>query len=144
MAGLLSWRRDRSASLFERIQERETGFSGYSRSGDLLASIKQNLNQVLNSHPGGSQSAPQLGVIDLNDATASSSDFRQAIEDAIRNCIIHYEPRISRVDVSAGRSDEQDPLTLSFHILAHVDFDDIDDVVEFNIHLDNHQRYHLS
>ncbi|WP_058910624.1 type VI secretion system baseplate subunit TssE [Entomohabitans teleogrylli] len=144
MAGLLSWRRDRAASLFERIQEREAGASRYSRAADLLASIKCNLNQVLNSHPGGSQSAPQLGVIDLNDATASAADFRKSIEDAIRNCIICYEPRISRVAVSAGVSDYQDPLTLSFHILAHVDFDDMDNVVEFNIHLDNHQRYHLS
>lgn len=144
MAGLLSWRRDRSASLFERIQEREPEGARSSPAGDLLASIKRNLNQVLNTHPGNSQSSPELGVIDLNDATASAADFHKAIEEAIRHCIIDCEPRISQVEVSACESDDWDPLTLSFHILAQVDFDDRDYAIEFNIHLDNHQRYYLS
>lgn len=144
MAGVVRWRRDRSASLFDRIQASGGDSPRYSRTGDLLASIKHNLNRVLNSHPGGSQSAPLLGVVDLNDASASAADFHQAIERAIRDCIIDYEPRISRVTVATEPGDEQDPLMLSFRILAHVDFDDIDDVIEFNVHLDNHQRYHLS
>ncbi|KNC89667.1 type VI secretion system baseplate subunit TssE [Trabulsiella odontotermitis] len=144
MAGLLSWRRDRSGSLFERIQKQETGIIRISSSGSLLASIKKNLNQVLNSHQGGSQSAPMLGVLDLNDATLSSSDFRQSIERIVRACIIDYEPRINWVEVSAGQVDEQDPLALNFHILAHVGFDDVNSMIEFNIHLDKQQRYHLS
>ncbi|NDJ57417.1 type VI secretion system baseplate subunit TssE [Enterobacteriaceae bacterium 4M9] len=144
MAGLLSWRRDRSASLFERIQAQDDGLNRYSRNAELLTSIKHNLNRVLNSHPGGSKSSPLLGVIDLNDATATATDFRKAIEEAIRECILNYEPRISRVAVSTGNSEGDDPLMLRFHILAQVSFDDIDDVIEFNIQLDNHQRYHLS
>lgn len=144
MAGLLSWKRDRSASLFERIQQRTPEGRRSSRHQELLASIKHNLNQVLNTHPGASQSAPELGVIDLNDATASTADFHKAIEKAIRHCIIAYEPRISEVEVCADESDEQDPLTLSFHIAAQVDFDNMDHAIEFNIHLDNQQRYYLS
>ncbi|EDR60635.1 conserved hypothetical protein [Yersinia pestis biovar Antiqua str. UG05-0454] len=34
-----------------------------------------------------------------------------------------------------------DPLQLSFHISARVNFDDMGDVVEFNIQLDNNRRY---
>ncbi len=144
MAGLLSWRRDRSASLFERIQGNDVGFSRHARNHDLLVSIKNNLNQVLNTHPGNSQSAPALGVVDMNDATASTSDFRLAVEHAISRCIEDYEPRIAHVQVHAGLTDNTDPLTLTFNILAHVNFDDVNDVIEFNIYLDNHQRYHLS
>jgi len=143
MAGLISWRRERAASLFERIEHDKQQNAHASRAGELLNSIKRNLNQVLNSHPGGSQSAPFLGVIDLNDATASASDYRRAIEEAIRDCIVHYEPRLSRVIVTASRHDASDPLTLSFEIMAYVDLENMDRLVEFNIYLDNHQRYYL-
>ncbi|VTR16313.1 Uncharacterised protein [Serratia fonticola] len=37
-----------------------------------------------------------------------------------------------------------DPLLLSFHISAQVDFDNIGDVVEFNIQLDSNRRYCLN
>lgn len=144
MAGLISWKRDRSASLFERMKKQDGSYTRRTQTADLLNSIKKNLNHVLNTHPGSSQSVPLLGVIDLNDATATAADFRQAIEGAVKNCIIHYEPRITQIAVSAGRSDEQNPLTLSFHIEAQVSFDDIEDAIEFNIHLDNQQHYRLS
>ncbi|AXF75023.1 type VI secretion system baseplate subunit TssE [Erwinia tracheiphila] len=144
MAGILSWRRERSASLFDRIQGQRIGTSRRSRINDLLLSIKQNLNQTLNAHPGACQSAPELGVTDLNDATATASDFRKVIEGAVQQCIVRYEPRLSQVRVQAGQIDDSDPLTLNFHIVARIDFDDMDDVVEFNIQLDSQQHYHLS
>lgn len=143
MAALLHWERGSSASLFERIQGKGGGPSSHSRVQELLLSIKQHLNEVLNSRPGACQSAVELGVIDLNDATATTSDFRKSIEEAIRVCIERYEPRISAVTVQS-LVDQGDPLLLSFHISAHVDFDNIGDVVEFNIHLDNNRRYSLS
>ncbi|TQI80051.1 type VI secretion system protein [Serratia fonticola] len=143
MAALLHWERGSSASLFERIQGKGGGPSSHSRVQELLLSIKQHLNEVLNSRPGACQSAVELGVIDLNDATATTSDFRKSIEEAIQVCIERYEPRISAVTVQS-LVDQGDPLLLSFHISAHVDFDNIGDVVEFNIHLDNNRRYSLS
>ncbi|MCE1736349.1 type VI secretion system baseplate subunit TssE, partial [Enterobacter hormaechei] len=72
MAALYSWNRGSSASLFERIQGKSYGSSRQSRMRALLESIKKHLNEVLNSRPGACQSAVDLGVIDLNDATATS------------------------------------------------------------------------
>ncbi len=105
-----------------------------------MNSIQKHLNEVLNSRPGACQSAVDLGVIDLNDATATSSDFRKSIEKAIKDCIENYEPRISAVTVQSLLN-HGDPLQLSFHISARVNFDDMGDVVEFNIQLDNNRRY---
>ncbi|CNK27127.1 type VI secretion system baseplate subunit TssE [Yersinia aldovae] len=140
MAALLNWSRGSSASLFNRIQGKDFSPSPRSRVQDLLHSIKQNLNEVLNSRPGACQSAVELGVIDLNDATAASSDFRKSIEQAIKHCIENYEPRISAVTVQS-LINSGDPLLLSFHISARVNFDDMADVVEFNIQLDTNRRY---
>lgn len=144
MAGLRRWQQDRSVSLFERIEKQENSFSRRTRTAGLLASIKENLSRVLNTHPGSCQSEPALGISDLNDATATAADFHQAIEEEVRNCIMRYEPRIGRVTVSAASSDELNPLALSFHIEAQVNFEDIDDAIAFNIHLDNQQHFHLS
>ncbi|MCS2159420.1 type VI secretion system baseplate subunit TssE [Scandinavium sp. H11S7] len=142
MAALLNWARGSSASLFERIQG-EGRPSSRSRLSGLIRSIQQHLNEVLNSRPGGCQSAIGLGVVDFNDATATTSDFRTSIERAIKECIEGFEPRISAVTVESLISDA-DPLLLSFHISACVDFDNIGDVVEFNIQLDNNRRYCFS
>ncbi|CDG19882.1 conserved hypothetical protein (probable component of the SST VI cluster; lysozyme-related protein) [Xenorhabdus poinarii G6] len=142
MAALYSWNRGSSASLFERIQGKSSGSSRQSRMRALLDSIKKHLNEVLNSRPGACQSAVELGVIDLNDATATSVDFKQNIEWAIEECIRNYEPRISAVSVSAIH-DDSDPLLLSFHISAEISLDEINDLVEFSIQLDNNRRYCL-
>lgn len=143
MAALLNWTRESSASLFDRIQGKGSEPSSDRRAQALLNSIKQHLNEVLNSRPGACQSAINLGVIDLNDATATTVDFRKSIEQAIKECITNYEPRISAVEVQSLVNDG-DPLLLSFHISAQVDYDNFDDVVEFNIQLDNNQRYCLN
>lgn len=140
MAALLNWTRGSSASLFDRIQGKGVSASSHGRLHELLNSIQQHLNEVLNSRPGACQSALELGVIDLNDATATSSDFRKSIEKAIKDCIENYEPRIAAVTVQSLVNDG-DPLLLSFHISARVNFDNIGDVIEFNIQLDNNRRY---
>lgn len=140
MAALLNWNRDSSASLFARIQGKGRRASPGHRIQELVDSIKEHLREVLNSRPGGCQSSVELGVVDLNDATATSSDFRKSIELAIKECIEHYEPRISGVAVQSI-IDHDDPLLLSFHISASVEFDNIEDVVEFNIQLDGNRRY---
>lgn len=140
MAALLNWERGGSASLFERIQGKEVSPPSHSLVKELVNSIKQHLNHVLNSRPGSSQSSVALGVVDLNDATATTSDFKKNIEQAIKDCIEQYEPRVSTVNVESS-TNHGDPLLLNFHISAHINFDNIADVVEFNIQLDNNRRY---
>ncbi|WP_127959560.1 type VI secretion system baseplate subunit TssE [Serratia microhaemolytica] len=143
MAALLTWRRGSSASLFERIQEKERRSSPDSRVQELLISVKRHLNKVLNTRPGACESTVDLGVTDFNDATATTTDFRKSIEEAIKLCIEEYEPRVADVTVESIL-DNDDPLLLGFRINAYINFGDEGELVEFNIHLDNNRRYYLN
>ena len=71
MSALTAWRRSRSASLFERIEESKTTRSS-DDTNDLVDSLKRNLQATLNTRSGNAQSCPELGIIDFNDATGSS------------------------------------------------------------------------
>ncbi|CAM3849071.1 type VI secretion system baseplate subunit TssE [Avibacterium volantium] len=141
---LLSWQRDSTASLFERIQGKEVNPSPLSHSGlkTFIESIKHNLNNILNTHPGTSQSAVQLGIMDLNDATSNTGDIYQKISQIIQECILNFEPRIIAVNVTPFPNEEQ-PLTLFFYVTATVSFEDYTKDIAFNLHLDNDHRYYL-
>lgn len=134
-------KRNASASLFERIDGASTNYSRSMQIESLQVSIKRNLRNILNTRPGSSQSTLQLGVVDLNDATASSADFRKTIENAIQHCIEDFEPRVTHAEVQAVSNDGYNPMDLNFHIVAHIDFNGLRDVVEFNMQLDNHHHY---
>lgn len=141
MAALLNWQRDSAASLFERIQKVEINSPSVNLR-DFVNSIKHNLNNILNTHPGTSQSAKELGVMDLNDATSSAVDIYQKIAEIIKFCILNYEPRIIDVNISP-LPNEQQPLTLYFYVEATVSFQDYCRFISFNIHLDNDYHYYL-
>ncbi|WP_104924326.1 type VI secretion system baseplate subunit TssE [Rahnella sikkimica] len=136
-------KKDISASLFERIGGETSGFSHSVQVESLQKSIKRNLRNILNARPGSCQSSLELGVIDLNDATATSADFRKTVEQAIQECIEHYEPRVRKAEVQALNNEGYNPMDLNFHIVAHVDFNGLRSVVEFNMQLDNHHHYQL-
>lgn len=140
---LLSWQRENSASLFERIQGKEVAPSFNNASlRNYINSIKNNLNNILNTHPGTSQSAVELGIMDLNDATSSAADIYLRIATLISDCILKFEPRIVDVKVVPLPNNEQ-PLTLFFYVTAVVLFQDYDQQIAFNLHLDNDHRYYL-
>ncbi|QIP57026.1 type VI secretion system baseplate subunit TssE [Hafnia alvei] len=141
MPALTPWQRTRACSLFGRIDE-GASIGSLDKSSDLLTSLKQNLNDVLNSRPGCCQSSPELGVVDFNDATGSSVDISASVCKAIQQCIENFDPRIKSVDVATFNKDS-DPLTLFFRVKAHIQFEDIDSVVNFNIQLDDSSRYQL-
>ncbi len=139
MAALLRWKRDQQQSLFDRINS-ESKQNDYELNKSRLDSIKFNLSRILNSRPGSSQSAISIGVVDLNDATMSSSEIKAEICRAIKCCIEQYEPRIVQVTVVA-RSHEDDLLTMQFDIQATVEDEIGTDNVEFKMYFDNRQRY---
>ncbi|VYT91494.1 type VI secretion system baseplate subunit TssE [Metakosakonia massiliensis] len=143
MAALLRWDNPQQ-SLFERIRLRADPFK--TTDIDLIASIRQNLSQVLNTRPGGSQSTPALGIIDMNDAMMDSSELNLVVCQSIRDCILRYEPRISAVTVTTCANPDQssDPLTLNFRIIADVQEENaITRRVEFQLHMDHEQHYYL-
>ncbi|QWT40047.1 type VI secretion system baseplate subunit TssE [Dickeya dadantii] len=142
MPSLSAWERGSAASLFDRIRGEERRSSPETELEDLIESVKRQLDQVLNTRPGSCRSAPELGVIDFNDATHGGADIRGKIREAIRQCICRFEPRIVHVDVSA--SDYlSNPLEMSFQVTAHVRLEDLEQVTSFNIHMDSHRHYRM-
>ncbi|SDM16604.1 type VI secretion system protein [Modicisalibacter muralis] len=105
--------------LFERLTtpEHETPSEQRERLAATLESIKRHLVDLLNSHPGHSECAPELGLLDFNDATSGVLDLELNIQRAIRQCIERFEPRVCRVRVES-LPDPNDPLQLHFHVHA--------------------------
>jgi type VI secretion system lysozyme-related protein len=142
MPSLSLWSRGSGASLFDRIRGEAVGSSPCAEAEELVASVKRQLDQILNTRPGNCRSAPDLGVIDLNDATQGSEDIKGRVREAIRQCIRHFEPRIIHVDVRS--SDYQaSPLEMSFQVTAHVRLEQIEQVTSFNVHMDSHRHYRM-
>ena len=142
MAALLSWDRGSSASLFERIQAEDMRTSKYNHLQALVLSVKHNLLNILNTHPGACQSALELGIIDLNDATIGTMDMTGKIQSVIERCILDFEPRITSVKVQS-LVNEDNPLLLYFRIDAILSVEDINSSIVFNLHLDNYRHYYL-
>ena len=142
MPYLSSWDRGNTASLFDRIRGEGHGSSPRSEVEVLVDSVKRQLDQILNTRPGNCRSAPELGVIDLNDATQGSADIKGRIREAIRQCIRRYEPRIVHVDVRSPDY-QSSPLEMSFMVTAHVRLEHIDHVTSFNVHMDSHRHYRM-
>ena len=86
---------------------------------EVVESIKRHLVELLNSHPGNSPSAPELGLLDFNDAAIGALDLERNIQQAIRLCIERYEPRVKHVDVES-LSNRGDSLQLRFQVHATV------------------------
>lgn len=141
MAVLLNWQRESAASLFERIQKNDDSLPSFSLE-IFVSSIKNNLNNILNTHPGTSQSAQQLGIIDLNDATSNSIDIYNEIAEIIKSCILNFEPRIVEIKVNP-KPNEYQPLTLFFYVEAVVCFREYHRMISFNLHLDKDHHYYV-
>ncbi|MGQ4880718.1 type VI secretion system baseplate subunit TssE [Billgrantia sp. LNSP4103-1] len=108
--------------LFERLATPEGAEGGGAEVSlaEIVESIKRHLVDLLNSHPGHSECAPALGLLDFNDATIGVLDLERNIQRAIRQCIERFEPRVRQVEVeSLPRG--SDPLQLRFQVHATVD-----------------------
>lgn len=130
----------REGSLFERLEQ--AAAPATHATGDLshvVASIKRHLVRLLNSHPGNSASAPELGLLDFNDATLGTEDLNIRIRGAIRQCIERFEPRVSRVDVAA-QPPGFDPLQLRFQVTVYLKLAGPQDKATIDLLLDD-KRY---
>lgn len=136
--------RESGGSLFERISEAAKSSSDKNPKVKLLQSIMINLQNILNTRSGSCHGSPELGLPDLNnDEIQGSMSIRDMTARSVRECILRYEPRISDTTVSVREQDENSPLELRFHILAHVNFNNRRDILEFEVLLDNHQHWRV-
>ncbi|HBC7422214.1 TPA: type VI secretion system baseplate subunit TssE [Serratia marcescens] len=142
MSSLALWDRGNSASLFDRIRDEEPGIQPAQEMDRLVCSVKRQLERVLNTRRGSCRSAPELGVVDLNDPTESSADTGGRIREVIRHCIREYEPRIVDVEVFAVDNPTSAP-GMTFRVNASVHLDTFEQVASFDIHMDSNRHYRM-
>ena len=130
-------------SLFERLERAaEPAGTGMGDPTHVVESIKRHLVRLLNAHPGGSASAPDLGLLDFNDATLGTHDLSIRIRSAIRHCIERFEPRVRRVDVVA-MPPGPDPLQLRFQVTVHLQVACAEDKTTIDLLLDDKRYYRV-
>lgn len=135
--------REAGGSLFERVREAAMPPVRRKPKEALLRSVRENLRNVLNTRSGSCYGSPELGITTFNDDPLASLSSGSTIIDAIRGCILRYEPRISDVVVTQSEEVGLIPLELRFHIVAYMNFRDSKDVFEFDILLDNHRHWNV-
>jgi len=125
--------------LFERLSRETDDYDGPNTYHDevdsVLSSIRRNLNNILNTHTGNSQSSSDLGVGDFNDAQSSSINLSKTVCTDIKRSIEGYEPRVTNV-VVAQVVDRDSPLRLHFKITGNVLFFDKNKTIEFDLLLE--------
>lgn len=102
-----------------------------------VQAIKNHLEQLLNTRRGGSQSCPELGLPDMNDAASSQLELRTQICQEIREAVARYEPRVRVTEVHPLASSEQ-PLGLRFRLHCQVPLKHTSEQMEIDLLL--HQR----
>ncbi|HBO4313770.1 TPA: type VI secretion system baseplate subunit TssE [Pseudomonas aeruginosa] len=127
-------------SLFERLtpdlpQRRSRTQQGLAT--ERVRAIKNHLEQLLNTRRGGSQSSPELGLPDMNDAASGQLELRNQICQEIREVVALYEPRVQVLDVRALTTSEQ-PLGLCFRLHCQVPIKDASEQMEIDLLV--HQR----
>ena len=125
-------------SFFKRLQNVSDNPSIYLKNKDeikqeLIHSIKNNLEFVLNARMGCTACAPDLGLEDFNDSNFSTQDLFTLIIQDIRRNIERYEPRV-RVGNIAYLPNNENPLDLQFRVSCEV-------VSELNIFNENINLY---
>lgn len=109
---------------------------------DTLDSIKRNVSRVLNTRVGESQSCPELGLFDFNDASAGSRDLCCRMQQWIHQCISRFEPRLSELRVSV-LYDESNPAALKFLLQGRVRVSNREDLLKIDLLLDANRRYRV-
>lgn len=106
---------------------------------DLIHSIKKNVELVLNSREGCTLCAPDFGLKDFNDATATTRSLSQTIISDIRASLERYEPRvkITRIEYIPN---VYDVLQLNFRIICVVLLKQKSELTELNIILDSSDK----
>lgn len=132
-----------AGSLFERLEQAaEPTGQGMGEVVHVVDSIKRHLVRLLNAHPGNSASAPELGLLDFNDATLGTHDLNIRIRTAIRSCIERFEPRVNRVDVVA-LPQGPDPLQLRFQVTVYLRVGSTDEKTTIDLLLDDKRYYRV-
>ncbi|MEI6859655.1 MAG: type VI secretion system baseplate subunit TssE [Shewanella sp.] len=131
-------------SFFERLgSTTDLPSTGVESFEYVIASIKRNISSLLNTRVGESQSCPELGLFDFNDANSGSFDLGVRIKTGIKTCIERFEPRLTQVDIRVLH-DDNCPFSLRFHIHGKIRVKSLNEKVEIDLVLDSNRTYKVS
>lgn len=102
-----------------------------SRDRKVLESVLLNLRRILNTRHGNALTAPKYGIIDLASVVHNYPESIDEMVESIRVCIATYEPRLTAVQVSYDKR-EDDLLKLRFQISAKIKLPDSDRTIAFD------------
>lgn len=131
-------------SFFERLDPDLPVVRSVDDSNQLAAvvgAIKRHLEWLLNSRQGNSQSAPELGLSDFNDATGGSTDFTLKIARNIKETIQRYEPRVIVQDVEYSPNPDN-PLELTFKVVGQIPLKQNNKEVLIELILNGHTKHY--
>jgi type VI secretion system protein len=89
------------------------------RRPDVVTSVVEHLQAMLNTKQGESLTVPDYGLIDFTDVVHSMPEAIGTIQQCIRATILKYEPRLRNVAVRFI-PDSDDPLQLRFEVVARL------------------------
>ncbi|MBH5372766.1 type VI secretion system baseplate subunit TssE [Bradyrhizobium glycinis] len=124
-------------SLMERLED---GAATHQMSFDRFrASVLENLRRVLNSRQGCCETRPDLGMPDLDEAAGRGADAVRELARSLKQQIETFEPRLKNVSIHF-HADPDNPLQLSFHVNATLNYDDQMKQISFHAICDKHVR----
>lgn len=101
----------------------------------MLRSVQEHLQRILNTRQGNVPIADDYGIPDFTNLMSGYHDSKRTVEQTLRNTILKFEPRLKGVRVSFLEQGEE-KLTLRFQISAQLDLHDSKDPVMFESVLD--------
>lgn len=128
-------------SLFERLGNDEIRLRTKTSEPNIterIGAIKSNLERILNTRQGCSQSSPDEGLVDFNDATLGSQYLVQRICEDIRRVITAGEPRVVVKGIRFV-ADPDDPLALNFRIDCLIPIKSKKELVEIDLVMNSGQ-----
>ncbi|XIA63711.1 type VI secretion system baseplate subunit TssE [Bradyrhizobium sp. TZ2] len=124
-------------SLMERLEDgTATNQASFDR---FRASVLENLRRVLNSRQGCCETRRDFGMPDLNDAMGQGADAVRALACSLKQQIETFEPRLKNVLIRF-HADPDNPLQLSFHVNATLNYNDQMEPVAFDAIFEKHVR----
>lgn len=120
------WERLEPDALPQRMRTRQQ------MAAERIHAIKHHLQWLLNTRQGCSQSSPDLGLSDFNDAAIGSADLVLRVRHDIERLVARYEPRVQVVGVRVCPDPDQ-PLDLHFRLECLVHVHNADEQVEIDL-----------
>jgi len=133
-----------NGSLFDRLEPdllQRRSVQSRSELPERICSIKRNIELLLNTRQGCSQSSPEVGLPDFNDAIAGSSELLVRTTSGIRESIQSYEPRVVVRDVHFVPNPDA-PLELNFRLDCALAVDSRDAAFEVDLVMNGHTRHY--